>query len=65
MIPFRKRKDGCVVGRFQEEEVHLLVSLAEEVVELARAAAEPDLTAGGDPALVRLLPDAYHGDAAA
>ena len=65
MIPFRKRKDGRVVGRFQEEEVHLLVSLAEAVVELARAAAEPDLTAGGDPALVRLLPDAYPGDAAA
>lgn len=65
MIPFRKRKDGRVVGRFQEEEVHLLVSLAEEVVELARAAAAPDASAGIDPALIRLLPDAYPGDAAA
>jgi hypothetical protein len=62
VIPFRKRKDGRVVGLFQEEEVRLLVSLAEEAVELARAAADPEPTSGLDPALLRLLPDAYPGD---
>ncbi|MGO4536082.1 DUF2017 domain-containing protein [Leifsonia sp. 2MCAF36] len=62
MIPFRKRKDGRVVGRFQEEEAQLLVSLAEEAIELARSAAEPDVTAGSDAALHRLLPDAYPDD---
>jgi hypothetical protein len=65
VIPFRKRKDGRVVGRFQEEEAQLLVSLAEEAVELARAAAEPDQVAGADPAVRRLLPDAYPDDAEA
>ncbi|WP_374006971.1 DUF2017 domain-containing protein [Leifsonia sp. LS-T14] len=62
VIPFRRRKDGRVIGRFRQEEAQLLTSLAEESVELARAAADPDAPAGHDPALRRLLPDAYPGD---
>lgn len=60
MTPFRRR-DGRVAARFPADEVQLLRSLAEEAVELARAAVDPQ-AAGLDPALGRLLPDAYPDD---
>lgn len=61
MIPFRRRRDGRVTARFEAEEAQLLLSLAEEAVDLARAAAAPENTIA-DPALGRLLPDAYPDD---
>ncbi|MDN4596584.1 DUF2017 domain-containing protein [Leifsonia virtsii] len=61
MIPFRRRRDGRVSARFEPGEAQLLLSLAEEAVELARAAASPE-NAIADPALGRLLPDAYPDD---
>ncbi|WP_310128644.1 DUF2017 domain-containing protein [Leifsonia shinshuensis] len=60
MIPFHRRKDGRVSARFRADEAQLLRSLAEEAVELARASAADDGSA--DPALRRLLPDAYPDD---
>ena len=60
MTPFRRRRDGTVSARFPEDEADLLESLAEQSIELARAAAES--ADGLDPALDRLLPDAYPDD---
>lgn len=60
MTPFRRRRDGRVSASFQPAEAQLLLSLAEEAVELARAAATENGEA--DPALRRLLPDAYPDD---
>jgi len=61
VIPFRRRRDGRVTARFEAGEARLLLSLAEEAVELARAASAPE-SAALDPALGRLLPDAYPDD---
>lgn len=62
MTPFRPVAGG-VEGRFDAEEVELLLRLAAEAAELAAAAASrPEEDALADPALVRLLPDAYPGD---
>lgn len=61
MTPFRRRRDGRVSASFPPEEAKLLTSLAEEAVELARAAATPE-NGSADPALQRLLPDAYPDD---
>ena len=61
MIPFRRRRDGRVSARFEPGEAQLLLSLTEEAIELARAAASPE-NAIADPALGRLLPDAYPDD---
>ncbi|WP_285117370.1 DUF2017 domain-containing protein [Leifsonia sp. fls2-241-R2A-40a] len=61
MIPFRRRRDGTVAATFSRDEARLLLSLAEEAVELARAAAAPENHVT-DPALGRLLPDAYPDD---
>ncbi|MBW8871229.1 MAG: DUF2017 domain-containing protein [Leifsonia sp.] len=61
MTPFRRRRDGRVTASFAPEEAQLLRSLTEEAVELARAAAHPENQLA-DPALGRLLPDAYPDD---
>ncbi|SEI16161.1 MULTISPECIES: DUF2017 domain-containing protein [unclassified Leifsonia] len=61
MTPFRRRRDGRVSASFQPAEAQLLLSLAEEAVELARAAAATE-NGETDPALRRLLPDAYPDD---
>jgi hypothetical protein len=61
VIPFRRRRDGRVAARFEPGEAQLLLSLAEEAGDLARAAASPE-NAIADPALGRLLPDAYPDD---
>jgi hypothetical protein len=61
MTPFRRHRDGTVSARFPDDEAELLVSLAEQSIDLARAAADPDAD-GFDPALGRLLPDAYPDD---
>lgn len=65
MKPFRAARDGSLRARFDDEELDLLVHLATGAAELAATVAsdEPDLYF--DPALVRLLPDAYPGDGAA
>lgn len=61
MTPFRRHRDGTVSARFPADEAELLTSLAEQSIELAHAAADPDAD-GFDPALDRLLPDAYPDD---
>lgn len=79
MKPFKKRRRGGLTATFEIGEAHLLASLAGQVVELLRdrnGAEESDvdplaaqLGMGGpslppeDPVLLRLLPDAYRGDA--
>lgn len=55
MRPF-ERRDEVVTASFTALEVELLTDLAGQVVDLLGDAA-PD-----DPALARLLPDAYRGD---
>ncbi|WP_431247164.1 DUF2017 domain-containing protein [Leifsonia xyli] len=61
MMPFRRRRDGTVAATFTHDEAQLLRSLAEEAVELAGAAAVAE-NHEVDPALGRLLPDAYPDD---
>ncbi|MFF1572341.1 DUF2017 domain-containing protein [Leifsonia sp. NPDC058292] len=64
MRDFRRERDGAVCATFAAEEVEIIVQLAGEsaaLADTARRGAEPR----SDPALIRLLPDAYPGDAAA
>ena len=64
MRDFRRERDGHVSAVFEAEEVEIVVQLAAESAALARAAQDgADLR--NDPALIRLLPDAYPDDPAA
>jgi hypothetical protein len=56
---FRRDKNGSLSARFSVEERGVLASLAGQVAGLL---GDRD-SATGDPALTRLLPDAYRGDA--
>jgi hypothetical protein len=58
MRAFRRNKHGSLSARFSAEERSVLTSLAGQVAGLL---ASRD-SAAGDPALTRLLPDAYRGD---
>lgn len=64
MKPFRRLRDGTVHAVFSREEAAVVSALAAETAALAEAArtgaADPR-----DPALRRLLPDAYRDDEAA
>ncbi|WP_314146680.1 DUF2017 family protein [uncultured Leifsonia sp.] len=62
MRPFRAAKDGTVRARFDRDEVDLLVQLSGEAGAIATAAAEGAGAAALDPAVLRLLPDAYPDD---
>ncbi|WP_348787374.1 DUF2017 family protein [Leifsonia sp. NPDC080035] len=62
MRPFRLAKDGTLRARFGRDEVDLLVHLSGEAGAIATAAAEGAGVAGFDPAVLRLLPDAYPDD---
>lgn len=59
MREFRRDEDGSVSARFTAEERSVLVSLAGQVAGLLGVRG----SVAGDPALTRLLPDAYRGDA--
>ena len=59
MREFRRDDDGSVSAQFTAEERSVLVSLAGQVAGLLGVRD----SAAGDPALTRLLPDAYRGDA--
>ena len=75
MIPFAAR-DGAITARFTKYEAELLTDLAEQLIDLLEDRASDatgdvlyaQLGIGGstqpplDPALARLLPDAYRGD---
>lgn len=64
MKGFHTDRDGVLVAAFEREEAALLAQLAGESAELvdqARTGADPL----SDPAVVRLLPDAYPEDPAA
>lgn len=56
---------GRVAARFEAEEAELLLRLASDAAELASEAAIEDDELRSDPALIRLMPDAYPGDPAA
>ncbi|GAB3035528.1 hypothetical protein GCM10027052_11810 [Parafrigoribacterium mesophilum] len=58
MKAFRRDRDGTLSARFSAQERAVLLSLAGQVAGLL----SDRHTAGGDPALSRLLPDAYRGD---
>jgi len=61
---FRRESDGRVCAVFEPEEVEIVVQLASEGAALAQHARDgADLQS--DPALIRLLPDAYPDDAVA
>lgn len=53
---------GRVTARFEPEEAELLLRLATDAAELASAAATEEDGTRTDPALIRLMPDAYPGD---
>lgn len=64
MKPFRLARDGSVVAVFEREEADVIARLAgesAELVEAVRSGVDP----ATDPALLRLLPDAYPDDAEA
>lgn len=76
MIPFERTAEGTVTASFTDLERELLTNLATQVVELL---GEPSIdehhadfagigggdAASADPAIARLLPDAYRDDAEA
>ena len=64
MRPFRAdRHGGGVHARFEADEAAILIGFAAEAAERAeRAGSEPPDGASADPALARLLPDAYPDD---
>ncbi len=64
MNGFHADRSGCVVGTFASEEAALLVQLAGESAELVDRARHTD-EHFTDPAVIRLLPDAYPDDPAA
>ncbi|GAB3576623.1 hypothetical protein GCM10027406_09640 [Leifsonia lichenia] len=64
MKPFRRARDGAIVAVFEHEEAEVIARLAGEAAELVesvRSGVDPS----SDPALRRLLPDAYPEDAEA
>ncbi|AAT89165.1 hypothetical protein ATY41_05950 [Leifsonia xyli subsp. xyli] len=65
MRPFRRTRDGTLRARFEPDEAEILARLAAETAELAVDAASGAGDPREDPAFIRLLPDAYSGDAEA
>lgn len=68
MRMFRREAGGGFGARFEGEEAGLLRQLALEMLQLLDATASPDPSresVAEDPALARLLPDAYRDDAEA
>lgn len=57
------RRHGSFVAHFEPDEAALLTSLAEQLTEVLRAGSDGAATT--DPAVLRLLPDAYPDDAEA
>jgi hypothetical protein len=64
MNGFHMDRNGCAVASFAPEEAALLVQLAGESAELIDRARHDDAVRT-DPAVIRLLPDAYPDDPAA
>lgn len=64
MNGFHTDANGCAVASFAPEEAALLVQLAGESAELVDRARHSDAPST-DPAVIRLLPDAYPQDPAA
>ena len=69
MIPFERLDEGVVAASFTELERELLTDLATQVVELLGSQTAGDAAGMGggdatpaDPAIARLLPDAYRDD---
>lgn len=64
MKPFRRARDGAIVAVFEREEAEIIARLASESAELVEAV-RSGVDPASDPALLRLLPDAYPDDAEA
>jgi hypothetical protein len=64
MRAFRRDSSGAAIARFDREEAGILRHLAGEMLELLDRGASSE-EARVDPALARLLPDAYRDDAEA
>lgn len=64
MKPFRRARDGAIVAVFEREEADIIARLASESAELVEAV-RSGVDPASDPALLRLLPDAYPDDAEA
>jgi hypothetical protein len=64
MRAFRRDASGAAVARFDREEAGILRHLAGEMLELLDRGGSSE-EAHSDPALARLLPDAYRDDAEA
>ncbi|QIZ98445.1 DUF2017 family protein [Leifsonia sp. PS1209] len=64
MKPFRRSRDGAIVAVFEREEAEIIARLASESAELVEAV-RSGVDPASDPALLRLLPDAYPDDAEA
>ncbi|TFB83784.1 DUF2017 family protein [Cryobacterium algoricola] len=62
---FTRDPAGTVSASFEAVELGLLRLAASQLIELLLAAESHALGTGADPALTRLLPDAYPGDAEA
>jgi len=62
--PFRRARDGAIVAVFEREEAEIIARLASESAELVEAV-RSGVDPASDPALLRLLPDAYPDDAEA
>ena len=60
MRSFRRDSSGAAIARFDREEAGILRHLAGEMLELLDRGTSED--ARNDPALARLLPDAYRDD---
>jgi len=59
MRPFRAVRGGGVVARLDQAEAHIVTLLLDQLEQLLEADADD---VGGDPVLVRLLPDGHRGD---
>jgi hypothetical protein len=59
MRPFRAVRGGGVVARLDQAEAHIVALLLDQLEQLLEADADD---VGGDPVLVRLLPDGHRGD---
>ncbi|KQV05243.1 DUF2017 domain-containing protein [Leifsonia sp. Root112D2] len=62
MSGFQRRRDGELQAHFAETERNLLASLAGQLIVLLEGASESATAQSEDPALLRLLPDAYPDD---
>jgi hypothetical protein len=62
MIAFRRRSDGTVSAKLAAEEAAMLSDLAGQLIEILGDRSPAGASGSEDPAVLRLLPDAYPDD---